>query len=57
MKKNSFGKTVTTIVLSALAGALTVYAQENRQAAPAAVAGPNDVARFLARKPVPPDSS
>ena len=56
MKRNSFGKTVTTIVLSILAGALSVYAQENPEAAPAAVAGPNDVARFLAGMPVPPSS-
>ena len=59
MKKKSFGKAVTTIVLSTLAGALSAYAQENPQLAPRAlpvVAGPNDVARFLAGMPVPPDS-
>ncbi len=57
--KNSFGKTVTTIVLSILAGALRVYAQENPEVAPRALpvaAGPNDIARFLAGMPVPPDS-
>ena len=59
MKKNSFGKTVTTIVLSILAGALRVHPQENLEVAPRAlptVAGPNDVARFLAGMPMPPDS-
>jgi hypothetical protein len=59
MKKNSFGKTVTTIVLPILAGALGAYAQENPELVPRAlpvVAGPNDIARFLAGMPVPPDS-
>jgi hypothetical protein len=42
-----------------LVGALSVYAQENPELAPRAMpvaAGPNDVARFLAGIPVPPDS-
>ena len=58
MNKKSL-KTVTTAVLSILAGALRVHAQENLEVAPRAlpiVAGPNDVARFLAGMPVPPDS-
>ena len=58
MKKNSFGKTVATIVLSIVSGALSVSAQENPELAPRAlpVAGPNEIARFLAGMPVPPDS-
>jgi len=58
MNKKSL-KTVTTTVLSILAGALPVYAQENPEVAPRAlpvVAGPNDVARFLAGMPVRPES-
>jgi len=58
MKRNCFEKTVTTIVLSILAGALSVSAQENPEIVPRAlpVAGPNDIARFLAGMPVPEDS-
>jgi len=59
MNKNHLGKTVANVLLSILAGALSVYAQENPQvasAAPPAVAGPNDIARFLAGMPVPPNS-
>jgi hypothetical protein len=58
MKRNSFGKTITTLVLSILAGALSVSAQQNPELAPRAlpVAGPNDIARFLAGMPIPPDS-
>jgi len=59
MKKPSFGKTVAKISLSILATALSVSAQENPEIAPRAlpiVAGPNDIARFLAGMPVPPNS-
>ena len=58
MKRNCFEKTVTRIVLSVLAGALSIFAQENPEIAPRAlpVAGPNDIARFLAGMPVPEDS-
>ena len=56
MKRNSFAKTVALVALSILAGAAGVYAQENPQAVPAAVAGPNDIARFLAGMPVPLES-
>ena len=59
MKKNFFGKAVTTIALSILIGAFGVSAQENPEIAPRALpvsAGPNDIARFLAGMPVPPDS-
>jgi hypothetical protein len=59
MNKNHLGKTVANVLLSILAGALSVYAQENPQvasAAPPAVAGPNDIARFLAGMPVSPNS-
>jgi hypothetical protein len=50
---------VTLSVITALATALSAYAQENPQLAPRALpvaAGPNDVARFLAGMPVPPNS-
>ena len=50
---------VTLSVITALATALSAYAQENPELAPRALpvaAGPNDVARFLAGMPVPPDS-
>ena len=59
MKKLSFGKTVAKISLSILATALSVSAQENPEIAPRAlpiVAGPNDIARFLAGMPVPENS-
>ncbi len=58
MKRNCFEKTVIRIVLSILAGALSISAQENPEIAPRAlpVAGPNDIARFLAGMPVPEDS-
>ena len=56
MKRDSFPKTVAMVVLSILAGAAGVYAQENPQTVPAAVAGPNDIARFLAGMPVPSES-
>jgi len=59
MNNKSFGKTVATVLFSILASALSVYAQENPQvasAAPPAVAGPNDIARFLAGMPVLPNS-
>jgi hypothetical protein len=56
MKRDSFAKTVALVALSILAGAAGVYAQENPQAVPAAVAGPNDIARFLAGMPVPSES-
>ena len=58
MKRDSFRKTVTTIVLSISIGAIAVRAQENPEVAraiPAAV-GPNDVARFLAGMPVSENS-
>jgi hypothetical protein len=57
MKRDSFAKTVALVALSVLAGAAGVYAQENPQAVPAAVAGPNDIARFLAGMPVPSESA
>ena len=59
MNKNHLGKTVANVLLSILAGALSVSAQENPQvasAAPPAVAGPNDIARLLAGMPVSPNS-
>ena len=59
MNKNSFRKTVATVLFSILASALSVYAQENPQippTAPPAVAGPNDIARFLAGMPASPNS-
>lgn len=58
MTRNSFGKTATTIALSIVAGALSVSAQQTPELAPRAlpVAGPNDIARFLAGMPIPPDS-
>ncbi len=46
-------------VIMGLVSALDVYAQTNPEIAPRAMpvaAGPNDVARFLAGMPVPPDS-
>src|SRR5436309_4213054 len=58
MKRDSFRKTVTTIVLSISIGAIAVRAQENPEVAraiPAAV-GPNDVARFLAGMPLSENS-
>ena len=59
MKKNTFGKTVAKILFSILGSALTMYAQQNPEIALSsapAIAGPNDVARFLAGMPVPPSS-
>jgi len=57
MKKHSSGKTVTAVALSILAGSVALLAQEPREIARALpVAGPNDIARFLAGMPVPPDS-
>ncbi len=59
MKKQSFGKTATKILLLILATALGISAQENPEIAPravAAIAGPNDIARFLAGMPVPENS-
>jgi hypothetical protein len=59
MKGQSFGKTVVKILLSILATAISVSAQENPELAPRALpvgAGPNDVARFLAGMPVPESS-
>jgi hypothetical protein len=46
-------------MIMGLVSALSVYAQENPQLAPRTMpvaAGPNDVARFLAGMPVPPNS-
>ena len=46
-------------IIMGLVSALSAYAQENPAIAPRAMpaaAGPNDVARFLAGMPVPPDS-
>jgi hypothetical protein len=57
--KKKFLKIITAIELSILAGALSVSAQQNPEVAPRALpvaSGPNDVARFLAGMPVPPDS-
>ncbi len=59
MKKRSFGKTVAKILLSVLASAISVSAQQNPELAPRDLpvgAGPNDVARFLAGMPVPESS-
>jgi hypothetical protein len=56
MNKNSFRKKIAKIVLSVFASALTLHAQENPEIAPPAVAGPNDIARFLAGMPVSPNS-
>jgi hypothetical protein len=59
MKKQSFGKTATKILLLIVATALSVSAQGNPEIAPravAAVAGPDDIARFLAGMPVPQES-
>jgi hypothetical protein len=56
MNNNSFRKKIAKIVLPIFASALTLHAQENSQIAPPAVAGPNDIARFLAGMPVPPNS-
>jgi hypothetical protein len=61
MTRNSFGKTVAAILLLILAsvGELRICAQENPEGSPRAmpiVAGPNDVARFLAGMPVPENS-
>jgi hypothetical protein len=60
MTRNSFGKTVATILLLILASVehLKICAQENPEV-PRAIpiaAGPNDVARFLAGMPVPENS-
>jgi hypothetical protein len=58
MNKNSFGKTIASIVLPILATGFALYAQENaeiRTASPV-IAGPNDIARFLAGMPVPANS-
>jgi len=59
MNKNFFGKTIALIVLPILATGFALYAQENAEIARTAspvVAGPNDIARFLAGMPVPQDS-
>ena len=56
MNKKFFRKTIATTAFLILAGAITFYAQENPEVAPSAVAGPNDIARFLAGMPVPPSS-
>jgi len=59
MKKRSFGKTAAKILLSVLATASSVSAQQNPELAPRALpvgTGPNDVARFLAGMPVPESS-
>jgi hypothetical protein len=59
MKKNFFEKAVAKILFSILGSALTMYAQQNPEIAlpsAPAIAGPNDVARFLAGMPVPPGS-
>jgi len=59
VNKKSFRKAFAPILLSILASALSVYAQENSQiasGAPSSVAGPNDIARLLAGMPVPANS-
>jgi len=59
MNKASFSKIIAKIALSILAGALPLHAQQNPEIAPRAlpiVAGPNDIARFLAGMPVPENS-
>jgi hypothetical protein len=59
MNKVSFPKTIAKIALSIFAGALPLHAQQNPEIAPRAlpiVAGPNDIARFLAGMPVPENS-
>ena len=56
MNKASFSKTIAKITLSIFAAALPLYAQQNLEATARIVPGPNDIARFLAGMPVPPDS-
>jgi len=59
MNKASFSQIIAKIALSILAGALPLHAQQNPEIAPRAlpiVAGPNDIARFLAGMPVPENS-
>ena len=55
MKRNL---TISAIVGLAIAAVLSVSAQQNLEVAPRAlpVAGPNDIARFLAGMPVPENS-
>jgi hypothetical protein len=56
MNNTSVIRTIAKIVLSIFAIALPLYAQQNPEVTARAVAGPNDIARFLAGMPVPPDS-
>src|SRR4029077_19465395 len=59
LNKASFSKIIAKIALSILAGALPLHAQQNPEIAPRAlpiVAGPNEIARFLAGMPVPENS-
>ncbi len=56
MNRSTFARTIATTVLLCLVRALSVSAQENPEIPQPAVAGPNDIARFLAGMPVPPDS-
>ena len=56
MNNTSVMRTVAKVVLSIFAIALPIYAQQNPEVIARAVPGPNDIARFLAGMPVPPDS-
>ena len=56
MNNTSVVRTIAKIVLSIFAMGTALYAQQNPEVAVRAVAGPNDIARFLAGMPVPPDS-
>jgi hypothetical protein len=56
MNKASFSKTIAKIALPIFAAAFSLYAQQNPEATARVIPGPNDIARFLAGMPVPPDS-
>ena len=56
MNNTSVIRSIAKIVLSLFASAASLYAQQNPEVIARAVPGPNDIARFLAGMPVPPDS-
>src|SRR5204863_1574977 len=56
MNNTSVIRTIAKIVLSLFASAASLYAQQNPEVTARAIAGPNDIAQFLAGMPVPPDS-
>jgi hypothetical protein len=56
MNKASFSKTIAKIILSIFGAAFPLYAQQNPEATARVAPGPNDIARFLAGMPVPPNS-